>query len=48
MGIIGPPGAAPQEFALNGTAAEKLFNEALSEAKNAGLPWEDNNPSCSI
>jgi CRISPR-associated protein Csb1 len=39
--LLDTPGQQPPKYTLDGTAAERLFIDALSEARNAGLPWED-------
>lgn len=38
--LLDTPGQSPIEYRLDGTAAEQLFNDALSEARKAGLPWD--------
>jgi CRISPR-associated protein Csb1 len=38
--LLDTPGQQPKEYTLDGTAAERLFSDALLEARNAGLPWE--------
>ena len=38
--LLDRPGAAPQEFDLDPEAALQLLGQAVSEAKDAGLPWE--------
>lgn len=39
--LIDRPGQEPTRFALPGAAALALLNEAIAEAKAAGLPWDD-------
>ncbi len=38
--LLDRPGATPQEFDLDPEAALQLLDQAISEAKDAGLPWE--------
>lgn len=39
--LLDRPGESPQEFKLGPEDALKLLEEAIAEAKDAGLPWED-------
>lgn len=39
--LLDRPGAPPQSLALSADQAVALFNEALSEATEQGLPWMD-------
>ena len=39
--LVDRPGTPPTEFALPLDAALQLLADAIEEAKNAGLPWED-------
>ena len=39
--LLDRPGESPQEFELGPEDALKLLEEATAEAKDAGLPWED-------
>ena len=39
--LLDHPGESPQEFKLGPEDALKLLEEAIAEAKDAGLPWED-------
>lgn len=38
--LLDRPGATPQEFDLDPEAALQLLDQAVSAAKDAGLPWE--------
>ena len=38
--LLDRPGASPQQFDLSPEDALKLLQETISEAKQAGLPWE--------
>ena len=38
--LLDRPGATPQEFDLDPEAALQLLEQAVTEAKDAGLPWE--------
>lgn len=38
--LLDRPGAAPQQFDLDPEAALQLLDQAVSEAKDTGLPWE--------
>ncbi len=38
--LLEVPGEAPREFELSGDDAIALLNQAVAEAKAAGLPWE--------
>ncbi len=37
--LIGSPGSAPRSFALSGSQAIDLLNQAVDAARTAGLPW---------
>lgn len=39
--LLDKPGEKPQKLVLTGKDAAKLFRDAVSEAKNAKLPWMD-------
>ena len=39
--LLDRPGESPQEFKLGPEDALKLLEEATAEAKDAGLPWEE-------
>jgi CRISPR-associated protein Csb1 len=39
--LLDKPGDMPQHLALTGEDAVKLLNEAVAEAKKAGLPWRE-------
>lgn len=39
--LLDRPGKPPREFKLSPEDALKLLEAAIAEAKNAGLPWED-------
>ena len=39
--LVDRPSTPPTEFALSLDAALQLLADAIEEAKNAGLPWED-------
>ena len=39
--LLDHPGEPPQKFKLGPEDALKLLKEATAEAKDAGLPWED-------
>jgi CRISPR-associated protein Csb1 len=39
--LLENPGETPRQFTLDTDAAIALFNDALKEARQAGLPWED-------
>lgn len=39
--LLNRPGESPQEFELNPEDALELLAAAITEVKNAGLPWED-------
>jgi len=39
--LLDRPGKPPREFELSPEDALKLLEAAIAEAKNAGLPWED-------
>lgn len=39
--LLDDPGEEPRKFALPPEAAIALFNEAVEEARKAGLPWRD-------
>lgn len=38
--LLDRPGQTPEKFGVNPDDAIELLNEAVSEAQNAGLPWE--------
>lgn len=38
--LLDTPGTQPKTYTLDGAAAVKLLNEAVSEAQAKGLPWE--------
>ena len=39
--LLDTPGDVPRRFAVTGNEAVELFNTALIEAQQAGLPWEE-------
>jgi CRISPR-associated protein Csb1 len=39
--LLDRPGEEPQRFGLSGDDAVKLLNEAIQEARSAGLPWPE-------
>jgi CRISPR-associated protein Csb1 len=39
--LVDQPGATPLAFNLTGTQARALLKDAITAAKNAGLPWEN-------
>ncbi len=39
--LLDVPGQPPKPFELDGAAAVQLFNDAVKEAKNIELPWEN-------
>jgi CRISPR-associated protein Csb1 len=40
--LLSTPGHSPTQYLLPVTAAEKLFNDSVEEAKAFGLPWRTN------
>lgn len=38
--LLDRPGQTPEEFALDSAAALRILDEAVREARGAGLPWE--------